>query len=134
RKIGGILAEVSHRRFVLLGIGVNLKPVNLPEVASLQEAAAGRPVDRLELAESIVAQLAAALAQWRESGAGPILAAWRSRCVTLGRDVQVQAVGRVLVGRAEDIDPEGRLRLRLPDGSYELVSSGTVRLADGSYA
>ncbi|MBM3267446.1 MAG: biotin--[acetyl-CoA-carboxylase] ligase [Candidatus Sericytochromatia bacterium] len=133
RKLGGILAEVVHRRRAILGIGLNLAPVAVPEAAWLEEATGG-PVDRLALLEGIVARLAAGLQRRERGGQQAVLEAWAARSVTLGRDVRVESGGEILIGRATGLDEDGRLVLELPGGLLRPVASGTVRLADGRYA
>lgn len=133
RKIGGLLAEVAHRRFVILGVGINLAPVSVPDAGSLEQAA-GRPIDRWDLVEKIEEELRYQIARWRAQGAGPALAAWKADSVTLGRRVRVESQGRTLCGLAADLDAQGRLILELDDGRTEGLSSGTVRREDGSYA
>ncbi len=133
RKIGGLLAEASHRRFVILGIGINLAPVSVPDAGSLEQAA-GHPVDRWDLVEAIVAELEIRLARWRVEGAPHVVAQWKAASVTLGRRIRIESGGRTVEGMAEDLDADCRLLLRRSDGQLESFSSGTVRLADGSYA
>ncbi|MDP2659188.1 MAG: biotin--[acetyl-CoA-carboxylase] ligase, partial [Dehalococcoidia bacterium] len=60
----------------------------------------------------------------------PIERDWRARLETLGRCVRVtRMIGPSLEGRAVDVDAQGRLLLRLPDGSLEALSEGDVSLS-----
>lgn len=133
RKLGGLLAEVVHRKRLILGIGINLAPVDLPDAACLWQIA-GREVDRLALLEEIVARLECWVTRWGDGGARPVIAAWSAHSVTLGREVRVETAGETLTGTATTLDEEGRLVLELPDGRRRQIASGTVRLADGRYA
>ena len=56
-----------------------------------------------------------------------ILDAYRSACVTLGKEVSVvKADGTVRHGTALDIDEYGALRVHFPDTGTETVNSGEV--------
>ncbi len=133
RKIGGLLAEAAHRRFVILGIGINLAPVSVPDAGSLEQAA-NRPVDRWDLLEAIVAELSVRIARWQRDGAQDVISRWKAASVTIGRRIRIECGGRLVEGIAEDLDEDCRLIVRRDHGQVEAFSSGTVRLADGSYA
>ncbi len=133
RKLGGLLAEVVHRKRAILGIGLNLAPVNLPEAAWLEEAAAS-PIDRLALLEAIVARLQFGIERWRAHGQQAVVDAWISHSVTIGREIRVETGGETLLGRAVGLDADGRLVLQHPGKADRLIASGTLRLADGRYA
>ena len=60
-----------------------------------------------------------------EEGFGPVRDAWRTRSLTLGREVIVKADGREIAGTAEDIDEAGALLVRGP-GGLERITAGDV--------
>lgn len=109
-------------------------------------AQAGRETEEAELAPRLADALAPALlrrlAPLEETGgdarAAGLLAPYRMSCVTLGRGVRVQPLGAAgaavpgasrgqdLVGRAVDIDPQGRLVVQEPGGARRAVDAGDV--------
>jgi BirA family biotin operon repressor/biotin-[acetyl-CoA-carboxylase] ligase len=138
RKLAGILAEQSpDGDAVVVGVGLNVatrehelpvSPAGLPATSLLVE---GADVGR----EALLAEILSSLERWYLGfSADPdpvrsgLLAEYRSACATLGREVRVELpAGRELAGRAEDIDPGGRLLVR-PAGAASAtpVSAGDV--------
>ncbi len=133
RKIGGILTEVCHRKWLILGVGINLRPVDVADAGSLEEAA-GRPVDRMALLTAFIGRLRDGIAIWQAQGNGHVVAAWLKESVTIGENVRVEVAGEVFSGLAVGINADGQLLLETSDGKRRTVVSGTVRLSDGSYA
>ena len=67
------------------------------------------------------------LAQWRRgAGFAAIRADWIARAAGIGGDMRVRLPGRELVGRGEALDEQGRLLLRLADGSVQAIAAGEV--------
>ncbi len=61
-----------------------------------------------------------------------VLEEWRKLNITLGNRVAVEdGGGAVLEGLAHDLDPEGRLLLKLADGSLRTVAAGDVTILKG---
>jgi len=61
-----------------------------------------------------------------DAGASGLAAAYREGCATLGRDVRVELPGpREIVGRAVDVDADGRLVLET-DRGRQTVAAGDV--------
>jgi len=134
RKLAGVLAEGAFAGnrldYVAAGIGLNLAVdfSEQPELAaiavSLHEAAS-RPVDP--------ALLLAALLNHTEhyyhllqAGHSP-LPAWKERLHTLGHAVTAfTADGETFTGVACDVEPDGALRIELPQGGYRVVHAGDV--------
>lgn len=141
RKLCGILIDTALKGnavdYAILGIGVNvgLDPARYPEIAgtaaSLSQAL-GRPVRRLPILGALLLELEALYAAVRRGES--VLGEWRRCLSTLGRQVQVTWPGdpekRSLAeeGTAEDVDEEGALLLRRPDGVRVRVVAGEVSL------
>ncbi|QAY60595.1 biotin--[acetyl-CoA-carboxylase] ligase [Microbacterium protaetiae] len=131
-KICGILAEVvpGEPDAVVIGSGVNTRmPASeLPVHTATSFAALGREADDDRLvADYLVAldEQLAALARGA-AGASGVRGEVEALCLTLGADVRVSLPdGRVLEGRAQRLDDEGRLVVA--SGSVETaVSAGDV--------
>ena len=137
RKVCGILTELSVEAetgltgYVIPGTGVNCgqKPEDFPpeirDMAISLEQALGGPVNRCRLAAAMVEQYALAAADML-TNPQPWLNGYRRHCLTLGRDVQILAADGVRQGRAEDVDDQGGLVVRLLDGTVETVRAGEV--------
>lgn len=137
RKAAGILAEVvdggpGAGPALVIGIGVNVATGRdaLPAGAT-SLAAEGVERGRPDLLGDLLAVLASLDDDWREAGgdaaSSGLLAAYREHCATLGRRVRIELPGdRTLVGRAVDVDDEGRLVVRDDHDRETRVIAGDV--------
>jgi len=133
RKVAGILAEAgtsdSGMNHVVLGIGINVSQVSLPddlaEKATSLEGEVGRPVDRGIVLACCLSALAARYRQL-EHQRDAVLAAWRTGAAAmLRRRVECTVGLRRVGGIAEDIDDDGALIVRT-DAEIVRVISGEV--------
>ena len=60
------------------------------------------------------------------TGKEEMLRAYRSDCVTIGRDISLVRGEEIRYGHALDIDSDGALVVRFADGHTEIVNSGEV--------
>ncbi|MHC1559490.1 biotin--[acetyl-CoA-carboxylase] ligase [Actinomycetospora sp. C-140] len=135
-KGAGILAEVgagaADDRALVIGMGVNVAtPADALPAGGTSLAAQGADVARDAVLVAVLRALADLDRRWRDAH-GDVVAAgivddYRARCATLGREVTVTLPGdRVIDGRAVDVDRDGRLAVRSPDGDTTVVSAGDV--------
>ena len=137
KKLAGILTELSLRPsgivdYAVVGIGINCcqKQSDFPEeiqgMAGSLSMISGKQIDRSRVAAAIVDAL------WHMdsgllTGKNSMMDRYRADCITLGKDISlVKADGSVRYGKALDIDSEGALIVRFPDGAMETVNSGEV--------
>jgi len=131
KKVCGILAEMEAEcdavRFVNVGIGLNANSRIAPEqpaAVSLIELR-GAPVDRVRLVMDIVDGI---LSRLPAMTGDSILDEWRTRTVTIGRQVSIVAAGEVVSGVAVDITASGTLLVRDVDGqTHEVVAGDCVQ-------
>lgn len=124
RKVAGVLAEaevtagqVGH---VVLGVGVNVSGApDLPVAASLAELGK-RPPD----AAWVVAHGVARILHWLGQPLHVVREAWEDGAAHLGQTIEVAGRTGMCLGLAED----GGLRLRLDDGTEDVVHTGDVQL------
>ena len=135
RKCAGILAEVADAGAFVVGIGLNVtqRPDELPPDADATSLAieAAACTDRDPLLRAVLRELAVLDRRWRDHAGDPdatgLRDAYRARCATLGRRVDVRLPGDVtLVGEAADIDEYGRLQVRDEHGEEHRVAAGDV--------
>ncbi|MCF8504538.1 MAG: biotin--[acetyl-CoA-carboxylase] ligase [Caulobacter sp.] len=132
RKTSGILVESGQHAgglWVAVGIGVNLSTP--PEVserpatafAEHMTAPPPRPLEAL-------AVLSEAFERWRRlwqtAGFPPVAEAWTRRAHGLGEACTARLGHETVAGIAEGLDPDGALRLRLPDGMLRRITAGDV--------
>jgi BirA family biotin operon repressor/biotin-[acetyl-CoA-carboxylase] ligase len=135
RKLAGILAEAAAQggalQHIVLGFGVNLQraayPLELADRATSLEAETGRPADRAMILVEILAAIVARYADLRAGRFDAILSAWRLLAPSLPSSwVEWDSAGGVMRGRAEDVDDQGALLVRVGD-HVERVIAGEVR-------
>jgi len=133
KKIAGILTECSGDTaggmFAIVGIGLNVNHETMPaeiadRAASLRQIT-GRTLDRCALAAAILTELAARLPDV-DAGFDRILADAARRSSILGKWVRLDAADMSFEGRAEALDAEGSLLLRLADGTLRTMTAGEV--------
>lgn len=135
KKVSGILIEADTAgvrpgyAVVGLAVNVNLETGAIPEIAdtatSLKEML-GRGVSRLDVLATLLGEFEALYQALRRGE--PIEREWQARMETLGREVSVRCGDEVKEGRAEAVDEDGNLLLRLADGSLVAISAGDVTL------
>lgn len=150
RKVAGVLAEVGFRkdapRLAVVGFGVNLTPVSLPEAVTPDAAGALSPpgarppgwlpegVDRTALAGALVASLHGALDLVREDPAS-LRAGWESLSPTARGcrcDVRLRAAAPMR-GTTDGLDAGGGLRVRADGAGTRVVTEGdAVRILHAS--
>ncbi|WGM38750.1 biotin--[acetyl-CoA-carboxylase] ligase [Caulobacter sp. NIBR1757] len=137
RKTSGVLIESGPSPlgglWLAVGIGVNLAeaPEN-PErpattFAAHMTAPPPAPLDALTV-------LATAFARWQEVwdrfGFPAIADAWMRRAHGIGEPCVARLGNETVEGVAEGLDPDGSLRLRLPDGMLRRITAGDVFFGD----
>ena len=124
QKVAGVLAETRDEAVVLgIGVNVNQRTEQLPQRAGSLRSLTGREWDRDELLSSLLDDLGARYAQWREGGLDAVYEGLAPRDFLRGRRVTVNGTSGVaaMVGR------DGRLRIDTGHGELVSVESGEVR-------
>ena len=133
RKVCGILCELQPGGIVVgLGINVDQDRDELPVDTATSLRLAGAPdVDRTELVVAVLGRLA----RWHLSLTGGANAravlhsAYRSACLTIGRDVELHiAGGDVRRARATGVDEEGRLVVTSGGAEYSVAAGDVVHV------
>ncbi len=128
RKLAGTLAEAvttSEGLAVVIGSGINVAFVTGPPIEGAIDlvSAGAASVDREQLLDLVLTKLDHWLSELEQNGVSPIIAAYRSRCCTLGRVVTLQTPSGEVIGEAVDIDRSGALVLDV-DGVRQVVFAG----------
>ncbi len=137
RKVCGVLAELlPEQGGVVIGAGVNIGMTveQLPVETATSLAIEGAGPDSLEPDTILAGYLSrlrelveAYVAADGDAETSGLAGTARSRCITLGRAVQVELPdGTVIAGTAGSLDADGRLVVRLADGREQTVAAGDV--------
>ena len=135
-KAAGILVESGAHPagglWLAVGIGVNL--AHAPDDVERAAAALARSLrpgiayaPSPEAAAGVLAQTFADwVDRWDQMGFRPVLDAWTRRTPGLDGPAVARLGNETVMGVADGVEPDGALRLRLPDGSFRLISAGDV--------
>lgn len=140
KKLCGILTELSLEaetgrvQSLVLGIGVNVGQgpedfsPEVREMATSLRQELGRPVSRPQLTAALLEELDRAYAALLAGDLSAYLAAYRRRCVNLGKTVQLIPAGggERETAQAVDVDEDFSLVVRGADGKERTVRSGEV--------
>ena len=137
KKLGGILTELSvdsatgKADYAIIGIGINCQQEKADFPAELQDMAIS--VKQITGAVCSPVKVAAALTEALHemsktllSGKVALMDEYRRLCMTLGKEVLLVRGDEKRHATALDLDENGGLTVRNPDGTEETVSSGEV--------
>jgi BirA family transcriptional regulator, biotin operon repressor / biotin---[acetyl-CoA-carboxylase] ligase len=134
-KLAGILLEGRPQEgWAVLGIGVNVA-VHIQQLPSELRASAASLQLQPAAIEPLLGELLAALERRLTQPRETLLDAWRARDALYGQHVvwelrrPADEHDRWKAGRAEGVDGEGRLMVRLDSGAQAALSAGEVHLA-----
>jgi len=137
KKVCGLLTEMSAEqdriRHIVLGIGVdvNMDPASLPAdvrmVTTSLMSETNKEINRTALLQEILRELD----HWYQvflHDSADVLKAWEKLTMTIGCRIAVSGAGEVLEGSAQGVDREGRLIVKLDDGTTRTVAAGDVTI------
>jgi BirA family transcriptional regulator, biotin operon repressor / biotin---[acetyl-CoA-carboxylase] ligase len=128
-KLSGILLERLEDS-VVIGFGVNLAdhPDETPRPATSLASLGGAPDPALFL-EALAESFGRWLGRWRGEGLAPVRERWLAAAHQPGTALSTHtASGAWVEGLFDGLDESGALRLRLPDGSAQVIHAGDVFL------
>ncbi len=138
RKVAGILVEVTAEGdrviYTVVGIGVNCNqtladfPPELQSSATSLALASGKPVSRLQVAQSLYRHLDDWYLRFAKGWREPIVTRLTALSGTVGRWVRVESGPNQYEAFAEAINQDGSLRVRLSDGEIRDLVSGDVSI------
>lgn len=138
KKLCGILTEMSAEmeriNYLVVGMGINTNqeqedfPEEVRETATALKMEAGRTISRVRLLQASLAAFEHWYEVWLNRGFSPVLNGWKELSVSLNCPVRIHSLNKSWDGWAEDIDEDGALLLRLPDGKLQRLVSGEVSL------
>lgn len=134
KKIAGILSEMEAEAdfvsFINIGIGINVnnEPFLKEPVSTSLKKLLGRSVPRREILCNFLNSMETKIKSGKYDD---IMNEWRENTVTLNRDVKIVTTSGEFYGTAVDVDENGSLILRQPDGQLKTVLFGDCFHIDG---
>lgn len=132
QKVSGILVETGgagEAFWIAAGTGLNVLyvPEGTVQAATCLNDLAGRTLEYEAVLETYHARFESRLHQARTDFPG-LRRDWLSFAEGLNEKVSVRVGETMLEGIYEDLEVDGALRLRLPDGSTRIIRAGEVNL------
>lgn len=125
-KVGGVLLERQDDR-VIAGFGVNLAAA--PQIPGRPTAHLGGRISPEAFAPLLAAAMTRMTMLWRTTDPQDFARAWLARAHAVGTELNVHGSDSGEVsGRFDGIDPDGTLRLRLPDGTVRAIHAADVTI------
>jgi BirA family biotin operon repressor/biotin-[acetyl-CoA-carboxylase] ligase len=135
KKTAGILidlaAEAKSVRFIVVGIGINVRlltddfPPELRETATSLAVAAGHSVDRETILAAVLTEFETDYFRFLAEGLTPTIGPYTRRCGLIGCQVDILAGRKTIRGTAVRIDPSGALVL-VANGQEHVLMAGEV--------
>lgn len=135
KKLGGILCEITecdtgYALIVGLGLNINMSKtyfdqIDRPATSLMEEL--GRSLDREQISEEIHKRFALNLAIFLKNGFTPLLDKFRESLVHKKWDlIRFSDFQKVIEGSFLQIDDQGALVLKFPDGEEKIFISGEL--------
>lgn len=127
RKISGMLSEMEAEgdlvSFINIGIGINVNndPVREEPTSTSLKRIIGRNVSRKEILDSFLNLFEKKI---KEGNYDDVMLQWKENAITLNREVKIVTSSGEFHGTAIDIDDNGSLLLKQPDGFIKTVLFG----------
>jgi BirA family biotin operon repressor/biotin-[acetyl-CoA-carboxylase] ligase len=127
KKIAGMLSEMEAEAdfisFINIGIGINVnnEPFFKEPMSTSLKKLLGRNVPRREILHNFLELMREKIKSGKYDD---IMNEWRKNTVTLNRDVKIVTTSGEFFGTAVDVDENGSLILRQPDGKIKTVLFG----------
>lgn len=132
-KVSGILLESSgvsgtDLDWLVIGIGLNILhfPTDAAYPATSLAAEGTGTIERDDLTVALLKHFKLWQDIWRSDGFGAIRQAWLARASNLGKEIEVRLAAETFEAVFEDLDEDGALVARLPDGSVRRISAGDI--------
>jgi BirA family biotin operon repressor/biotin-[acetyl-CoA-carboxylase] ligase len=140
KKVCGLLTEMSAEqdriRHIVLGIGVDVNmemgelPPDVRSLSTTLAAEAGAKINRTALLQQVLRDLE----RWYQkflANDGDVLDEWKKLNITVGNRITVSGAGEALNGLAQGVDSDGRLIVRLDNGTVRTLAAGDVTIVKG---
>lgn len=126
KKICGILAEAvtGKQTDIIIGIGINVTTKSFPDEIKDIASSISVNIDRNLLAVTVIKHLTVLLEKIKDRA---FIEKYREKSLVLGKTVEFKKDGKVIEGRAVDIDNNGGLIVEAK-GSITVLNTGEISL------
>lgn len=139
KKVCGILtemnAELTRINYVVVGLGINVNidesefPDDIKDIATSLKIQTGIPVNRQELTARILNNFENLYTKFTdENNIEASISICRENSAVIGRDVLIINREKSMEAHVIDIDNDGKLLVKYPDGRLEHIISGEISI------
>lgn len=134
KKICGILTEMSAQveaiDYIVVGIGVNVNMTSFPEelpYASSLALEGGKSYSRREIVARFLQIFEKDYEAYKQKpDLEAIIGRYEANCITLHQMVKIISRNEEMIAKAEKINKDGTLVIKMTDGTVKQISSGEV--------
>lgn len=140
KKVTGILTELQSDpdrvKAIILGIGINVNqttedfPDELEDIATSLKIASGKTINRAQLIAKTLQYLEQYTEMYVTNGFKPIKLLWESYSNVTGRRIRAIMLNETIEGIAHGISEDGRLEVKLDDGTIRGIYSADVKIQE----
>ncbi|MBI1327783.1 MAG: biotin--[acetyl-CoA-carboxylase] ligase [Alphaproteobacteria bacterium] len=123
KKIAGILLE-AHDENIIVGIGLNI--ASPPEAGIGLQDVTSETLGFTSVQRVLYTALGNNIAILRKEGFATVRTRWLQYAAFLGQNIKVRLPESTIEGIFTNINEQGALALRLPDGAEKLITSGEI--------
>lgn len=132
QKVSGILVETGGNggdMWIAAGIGLNVAfaPEGVGQAATCLDALAGQALPLDDVLTTLLGQFGTRLDMARTDFSS-LMQDWLRHAEGLGESISVRTGEEIIEGVFTGLEPDGALRLRLPDGTARIIRAGEVNL------
>lgn len=134
KKLAGILCECiaapDQSVAVIVGIGINLNhtqfPNDIQDIATSLKLETGKGVSHEAIALSLLQNLDSEYEEFLQGKRENLIRKWTERTDLFGKTITVSKKGKIIVGTALGLNPQGKLIIQTPEGEQQLLDSGEI--------
>jgi BirA family biotin operon repressor/biotin-[acetyl-CoA-carboxylase] ligase len=136
KKVAGVLTEIEDNT-IIVGIGLNLNikvfPEYLKQKATSLTIEIGKGFNKERIFRSILENIEKRYGMLSKDMIKELLTDYRNYSIVLGKEVLVEMPNCKIEGEAIDIDEDGSLIVKTPDGAVQKVIAGNCTIQDFVY-
>ena len=140
KKMAGILTEINSEmdrvNYIVVGLGFNVNtpyfPDEIKDMATSLFLETGQKWSRIKLVQAYLQSFEKYYKLFKKSGFDPVLKRWKELTHMIGKPIKVVMLNEQYHGVVQDIDPDGALILKDPNGKIQRIICGDVTLLKGA--
>ncbi|RPI80111.1 MAG: biotin--[acetyl-CoA-carboxylase] ligase [Desulfobacteraceae bacterium] len=142
KKTAGILTEINSEmdrvNYIVVGLGLNVNTPSFPDeikdLATSLFLETGQKWSRLKVVQAYLHWFEKYYTLFTQSGFSPVLKRWKELTRMIGKSISVVMLNEQYRGVVQDIDSDGALIIKNPNGNIQRIICGDVTILKGVYS